>query len=429
MNKIKKKIRKKYSDFYTAEDIFEEKSPQLNFSITDLDKKGHLSNPKAPCVVTSIDPQYTKDANRQQNFYKFNVKSDILRLRDITRKKFQYYITQQRALEKAQEDSYQSRVYEETKKFLSVTSNQLDVFQNDAFCKVLVENEKLKKIKSQNVFDEFKESTLMHQKLSTDVRDVHKRFIFLLKLIGYFDVSEEGINILKLNRLADAGDYVFLKSDLHSDCISAEQIKQLKQFVVDVIDPYLKKQTFLNADVWIDGYENTRRKLFEYYNQFTKLAILNHIVSIVHYKFLKFHQNCNLKIIAQDPSYLKEHKSRLQDEANQFFNKFEQKQIKSSKICWDIKGVAPVLLEQIQQNDKEEKKGPPISALTQLEKIHNILMSLLNELDSLEPDFCKNYEEEVRRQVTREKKASRNVLIKVNRFQNWIEHYKKHQKK
>ncbi|XP_055920353.1 uncharacterized protein LOC129951977 [Eupeodes corollae] len=429
MKKINKKIRKKYSDFYTSEDIFEEKSPQLNFSVADLDTKGHLSNPKAPCVVTTIDPQYTKDANRQLNFYKFNVKSDILRLRDITRKKFLFYATQQQALERAQEDAYQFKVYEEAKNFLNMTSQQLDVFQNEAFCKVLAENEKLRKIKAETMLDKFKETTLMHQKLSTDVKDVHKRFIFLLKLIGYFDVSEEGFNMLKLNRLADSGDFVFLKNNLLSDSISSEQIKQLKEFVADVIDPYVKKQTFLNADVWIDGYENTRRKLFEYYNQFTKLAILNHMVSIVHYKFIKFHINCNLQLIARNPKHLTEHKNRLQLESNQLFDKFEQKKLKSGKVCWDIKGIAPVLLEKIQPKNEEDEKGPPISSITQLEKIHNILMSLLNELDSLEPEYCKTYEEEVRRQVTREKKASRNVLVRVNRFKNWIEHYKKHQKK
>lgn len=52
---------------------------------------------------------------------------------------------------------------------------------------------------------------------------------------------------------------------------------------------------------------------------------------------------------------------------------------------------------------------------------------LLNELDDMPPNVCKDIEKRVRRRFNMAKDKSRRALVEQTRLQNWMAHFKKHE--
>ncbi|TMW40794.1 hypothetical protein DOY81_014126, partial [Sarcophaga bullata] len=46
----------------------------INLTIEDFNASGEVANPRAPCVVTTIDPEYTRYATLQHKTRKFRMK-------------------------------------------------------------------------------------------------------------------------------------------------------------------------------------------------------------------------------------------------------------------------------------------------------------------------------------------------------------------
>ncbi|XP_034651777.1 uncharacterized protein LOC117890816 [Drosophila subobscura] len=464
MHKFKRKVYRKYEDFIRPQTHKEPDAPKpINLSIDDFNARGEIANPRAPCVVTTIDPDYITDASAQRLAKKFRMKTDVLLLRDITRNRFMYYATQEMFLDRKREKEHQDRLYEKADNFHKFAEESLKKMEAEEFKKMLQAQQKLKMLKENKVADELNEVKLEHQRVLMEVQEVYGRFQYLLKLISYFDdtvdeLAEEGP---ERDRLTMPKEIVCMEiSERHP--AGLEQVQQVQSYMEKVVRPYLAKRNHLDADVWIRGYERNRLKVSNYNRRFTQLALLNHIVSILHDKAQKtFERKVTANVFLKDPEFLQRRVAGLQQRATELLSVYEQSYCKD-KLNIKLNSIVPVILRHIQNKvQPEQKKEEPMLALkpaqkssrqwrtmedmqaplaaaqstyedeqdttlAKVEKIQSYVMELLSQLDRLEPSKLRSVEQQVRRRMAAEKEMSRRALVKQNRLHNWMEHFKKH---
>ncbi|EDW08761.1 uncharacterized protein LOC6578927 [Drosophila mojavensis] len=463
MKKFKSKIYRKYEDYIRPEDYLEPDAPKpINLSIDDFNARGEVANPRAPCVVTTIDPDYIKDAGLQRLARKFRMKTDILLLREITRNKFMYYATQEMFLDKKREVEYQNKLFEESEEFRKFAEDALMKMKATEFKKMREAQDRLKELKENKVAEELNQVKLQHQRVLMEVQEIFGRFQYLLKLISYFDDTVEQQTEQADSKLRMPSHIVnMVISERHP--AGLEQVKQVNDYMELVVRPYLKKRNHLNADIWIRGYERNRMKVSNYNRRFTHLALLNHIVGILHEKAEKTQQrNASAVVFLKDPEFLQRRVAALQQRAHELFADFEQSYCKD-KLSLKLNSIVPVILKQMQnkvepeaqQPKKEPPKTPPQKSskqwrtledmrapvakkttavykdeqdttLAKVEKIQTFALELLRKLDAVPPDDLRRLEQTVRRRIAKQKEMSRRALVKQNRLHNWMEHFKKH---
>ncbi|ALC42411.1 CG30120, partial [Drosophila busckii] len=417
-------------DYIRPEDYLEPDAPKpINLCIDDFNARGEVANPRAPCVVTTIDPDYIKDASLQRLARKFRMKTDILLLREITRNKFMCFATHEMFLDRKREVEHQNKLYEEAEEFHKFADESLKKMEANEFKKMMEAQENLKKLKENKVADELNQMKLQHQRVLMEVQEVYGRFQYLL------------------NERKPAG---------------LEQVQQVREYMEQIVRPYLAKRNHLNAEIWIKGYERNRLKVSNYNRRFTQLALLNHIVGILHDKAQKTQKrNMTAVVFLQQPEFLQKRVAALQQRAHELFNDYEQVYCKD-KLNLKLTSIVPVILKQLQnkvqpaqQLKQELPKTPPRkcskqllksteqqarpsviksvnyndeqdTTLAKVEKIQAYALELLGKLDTIPPDELRSLEQRVRRNMAKRKDMSRRALVKQNRLHNWMEHFKKH---
>ncbi|XP_011177833.2 uncharacterized protein LOC105209231 [Zeugodacus cucurbitae] len=463
MKKFKKKIHRKYEDFYDANDLRDPDTfPNINLTINDFDARGGVVNPRAPCLVTTIDPSYVKDARTQRLARKFRMKTDILLLREITRKKFMIFSTQQMYLDKEREKKQQDDEYQGLLDFFEYTENSLQAVEANAYKDMRASLEKCQELQKCTLADELKAVKEDHRRALVEAHDVYQRFLYLLKLIGYFDeiddeaVGAEGSRLILPKKIAE------LKAQNESET-GMQQIEVVRNYMDAVVRPYLAKRNHLKADVWLKGFELTRSKLTNYYKRYTNLALLNHIVALVYEKFQKTQARCKIPPMLKDANFMKKRVATLRLQAEQTLVEYENKQSKD-KLTLKLNAIVPVILKSLQRsamrtNEPQKAHGKlngienteavenqsvksfqsrpesalsscrdePDTTLAKIELIQAHLLWLLNELDDMPPELCKEVEKRVRRRFKLSKEKSRRALVEQTRLQNWMAHFKKHE--
>ncbi|KAI8038788.1 uncharacterized protein LOC128254563 [Drosophila gunungcola] len=466
MRKFKRKVYREYENFVRPKTHVEPDPPKpINLSIEDFNARGEIANPRAPCVVTTIDPDYIKDASLQRLARKFRMKTDILLLREITRNRFMYYATQELFLDRKREKEYQDNLYEKAEEFHKFAEDSLKKMEAEEFKKMLEAQEKLKKLKESKLAEELNEVKLEHQRVLMEVQEVYGRFQYLLKLISYFDdtVEEE-----QTEGEEDSGRLVMPQEIVAMEITERnpaglEQVRQVQSYMEKIVRPYLAKRNHLNAEIWIRGYERNRLKVSNYNRRFTQLALLNHIVGILHYKSQKtYERQVKANVFLKDPEFLQRRVAGLQERSKDLLNDYEQKYCKD-KLNIKLNSIIPVILKHIKnkvqpEQRKEVTESPPKQAaeksakqwrtledmqpptpppkstyedeqdttLAKVEKIQAHVLELLAKLDHIEPSKLQSVEQQVRRRMAAEKEMSRRALVKQNRLHNWMAHFKKH---
>ncbi|XP_064544076.1 uncharacterized protein LOC135432346 [Drosophila montana] len=462
MKRFKRKIYRKYEDYIRPQDYLEPDAPKpINLCIDDFNARGEVANPRAPCVVTTIDPDYIKDAGRQRLAKKFRMKTDILLLREITRNKFMCYSTQEMFLDRKREMEHQNKLYQEAQEFHKLADDALKQMKANEFKKMLEAQENLKKLKENKVAEELNQVKLQHQRVLMEVQEIYGRFQYLLKLISYFDDTLEQQSEQLDNKLTMPEHIINMEiSERHP--AGLEQVQQVKEYMEHVVRPYLEKRNHLNADIWIKGYERNRLKVSNYNKRFTQLALLNHIVCILHDKAEKTQKrNASAVVFLKDPEFLQRRVAALQQRAHELFDDYEQSYCKD-KLSFKLNSIVPVILKQLQNKvqpaqlpKKEAVKTPPQkcskqwrtledmrtpaahttsaiykdeqdTTLAKVEKIQTFALELLRKLDAIPPADLRRLEQRVRRRMAKQTEMSRRALVKQNRLHNWMEHFKKH---
>ncbi|EDV36414.1 uncharacterized protein Dana_GF11966 [Drosophila ananassae] len=466
---MRRKVYREYENFVRPKTHVEPEPPKpINLSIEDFNARGEIANPRAPCVVTTIDPDYIKDASLQRLARKFRMKTDILLLRDITRNRFMYYATQELFLDRKREKEQQDQLYEKAEEFHKFAEDSLKKMEAEEFKKMLEAQEKLKKLKESKLAEELNEVKLEHQRVLMEVQEVYGRFQYLLKLISYFDdtVEEDQTDG------SEGADHLVMPKEIVAMVITErnpagmEQVRQVQEYMEKVVRPYLAKRNHLNADIWIRGYERNRLKVSNYNRRFTQLAILNHIVDILHNKTQKtYDRQVTANVFLKDPEFLRRRVAALQDRAKGLLDDFENKYCKD-KLNIKLNSIVPVILKHIQnkvqpEQQRKEAEQPPKppkqptkksskqwrtlddvqgtppppkgvyedeqdTTLAKVEKIQANVLELLAKLDRVEPNELRRVEAQVRRRMAADKELSRRALVKQNRLNNWMEHFKKH---
>nr|XP_036225739.1 uncharacterized protein LOC118682201 [Bactrocera oleae] len=463
MKKFKKKIYRKYEDFYDAKDLRDPDTfPNINLTINDFDARGGVVNPRAPCLVTTIDPSYVKDARTQRLARKFRMKTDILLLREITRKKFMIYSTQQMYLDKEREKKQQDDEYQGLLNFYESTENALETVEANAFKDMTASLEKWHDLQKCTLADELKAAIEEHRRALVEAHEVYQRFLYLLKLIGYFDEIDDEAVGAEGDRLILPKEIAELKPQNESES-GMKQIEVVRKYMDVVVRPYLAKRNHLNADVWLKGFDLTRSKLTNYYKRYTNLALLNHIVALVYEKFQKTQARCKIPPMLKDPNFMKERVAALKLQAEKTLVKYEHKQSRD-KLSLKLNAIVPIILKTLQRSamkTTQPEKAPaqlsdienavgdenqsiksfqsrqesalsscrdePDTTLAKIALIQAHLLWLLNELDDMPPELCKEVEKRVRWRFKLAKEKSRRALVEQTRLQNWLTHFKKHE--
>ncbi|KAL5284442.1 hypothetical protein ACFFRR_006628 [Megaselia abdita] len=430
MKNSKKKIYRKSSDFYTQKDLFETKIVYNPVTINDFNAKGEIINPKAPCVATNIDPSYFLDASIRLPVRKFLVKTDTMKIRNIMRTKFFMYTNEQRAIEKAKEYEKHKNVYENVMNFYKFCFRRLNAAKLRSFTEMKVSFEVLENLQNNTLEDDLKELEMNHQRVYIEVLELFNRFRFLLGLIDYFDnFTKEGENILKLNELmkTEYSDFLETLPSAHTH----NNIKKFQNLIEELIFPYLNQQNYLDVQIWQTGYENIRRKMFNYSRHLSRVALLTHIVSIVSDKFLKTNKFIKgTRVFRKDPDIIHARTTHIQKVALTSLGMWEENQQKNDEMI-EVNGVVPVLLRKLKID--EDKEDPTVdrksTVLQKIGEIHEVVINILHKFDNVEAKKLTKLEALVRVEMEKKKADSRKALIKEIRLKNLLKHYKDHFKK
>ncbi|XP_075165246.1 uncharacterized protein LOC142237734 [Haematobia irritans] len=427
-------------DFFTSDDLKDPDTPmRINLTIDDFDAKGQVANPRAPCVVTTIDPHYTKNATLQRKARKFRMKTDILRLRDITRKKFVIYATQQKYLEKQRESAQQEIVYQHITEFQEFALDALCKMESYAFKDMTDKQKQLLDLQTNKISEELKIVAAEHQRFLMEVQEVYAHFLFLLKLISYFDdiIAPEDIEDNQDYKIPSPDNIVKLEINERNP-VGQNIVHDITQFMDNIVRPYLAKRNHLNGDIWIKGYERTRQKIFNYNRRLTQVALLNHLVSVIHDKSVKtFARRIERPLFLVETSFLTTRIDLLMQHSFKILNDFEKRHTKS-KLHLKLSAFVPVILKKIETKlfhhkdttlilTQDKPKTDNYDALLNVEKMQWYLMGLLQDLEKYPPTACKQIEIQVRKRFDMEKDCSRRALVKQNRLHNWMDHYKNHE--
>lgn len=193
------------------------------------------------------------------------------------------YSTQEMFLDRKREVEYQNKLYEEAQEFHRFADECLMKMKANEFKKMLEAQEKLKMLKENKVAEELNQVKLEHQRVLMEVQEIYGRFQYLLKLISYFDDTLEQQSEQADVKLIMPEHIISMEiSERHP--AGLEQVRQVEEYMEKVVKPYLDKRSHLNAEIWIQGYERIRMRVSVYNKRFTQLALLNHVVGILHNK-------------------------------------------------------------------------------------------------------------------------------------------------
>jgi len=242
-----------------------------------------------------------------------------------------YYATQELFLDRKREKEYQDSLYEKAEEFHKFAEESLKKMEAEEFKKMLEAQEKLKTLKESKLAEELNEVKLEHQRVLMEVQEVYGRFQYLLKLISYFDdtVEEEQTEgDDDSNKLVMPQEIVAMEITERRPA-GLEQVRQVQNYMEKIVRPYLAKRNHLNADIWIRGYERNRLKVSNYNRRFTQLALLNHIVGILHDKSQKtYERQVKANVFLKDPEFLQRRVAGLQERAKGLLNDYEQRYCK-----------------------------------------------------------------------------------------------------
>ncbi|KNC28918.1 hypothetical protein FF38_09683 [Lucilia cuprina] len=400
--KNKNKIFRSYEDFYNEKDLKDSETPQLiNLTIEDFNAASQVANPRAPCVVTTIDPEYIKNASLQRRTRKFRMKTDILTLREITRKKFMFYATQQRYLEKQNEAAYQQYIYERITEYQEFAADVLQKSESKTFNEMKKIQQQLENLQTNKISVELKKQIAEHQRVLMEVQEVYGRFLFLLKLIGYFDE-------------------IIAPEDIADDVKDSKRCKLPQP--TGIVDLQINERNPI-GEKEVASIINFMNQIEKTFSQYTKKS-----------KYLK------------DPGFLRERIEFLKQRSLEVLDNFERNQ-KKDFLQIKLNAILPVILEKFEvklaQNNGKDTKHLPIlktrrrkispkkssnkkpssdssefsknadnSTLEKVEKLQWHLMGILQDLEKIPPEDCTRIENQVRRRIKHQKEMSRRVLRK-----------------
>jgi len=242
-----------------------------------------------------------------------------------------YYATQELFLDRKREKEYQDSLYEKAEEFHKFAEESLKKMEAEEFKKMLEAQEKLKTLKESKLAEELNEVKLEHQRVLMEVQEVYGRFQYLLKLISYFDDTVEEEQTEEdddSNKLVMPQEIVAMEITERRPA-GLEQVRQVQNYMEKIVRPYLAKRNHLNADIWIRGYERNRLKVSNYNRRFTQLALLNHIVGILHDKSQKtYERQVKANVFLKDPEFLQRRVAGLQERAKGLLNDYEQRYCK-----------------------------------------------------------------------------------------------------
>ncbi|KAL9915724.1 uncharacterized protein LOC119636987 [Glossina fuscipes] len=461
MRRFKNKVYNKIEDFYTTADLKDPDTPKpINLTINDFDSKGKLTNPRAPCVVSTIDPDYSKATKWQRNARKFRMKTDILRLREIVRNKFVIYATQERYIEKQRESVHQEEIYKRITTANELMEETLNKIEKNAFTEMKETQQELEQLKKFKFDDELNETKAQHQRVMLEVQEEYGRFLFLLKLISYFDniIDPEDINQQELPALQSFNNIPGVEN---SNSVGEKDIAVVTNYTQTIVRPYLAKRNYLTAERWFKGYEHIRQKIFNYYCNLTRVAMVNHVVLIMHEKSEKAFARLIVKpVMLKQPEILQQRAVYLRERALNILDMFEEKQ-KKDHLWLKIKATIPIVLRRVEKVidtiDSKDTTEMPVkhvsrqkassaaqvkiettfssrirrdhheNTLTMVEKLQWRVMSVLQDLEKIPPRECRRIERNVRKRMQMQMDSSRKALIRQNRLHHWVEHFKKHE--
>ncbi|KAI9582531.1 hypothetical protein GQX74_009918 [Glossina fuscipes] len=419
-----------------------------------ITQKGKLTNPRAPCVVSTIDPDYSKATKWQRNARKFRMKTEIVR------NKFVIYATQERYIEKQRESVHQEEIYKRITTANELMEETLNKIEKNAFTEMKETQQELEQLKKFKFDDELNETKAQHQRVMLEVQEEYGRFLFLLKLISYFDniIDPEDINQQELPALQSFNNIPGVEN---SNSVGEKDIAVVTNYTQTIVRPYLAKRNYLTAERWFKGYEHIRQKIFNYYCNLTRVAMVNHVVLIMHEKSEKAFARLIVKpVMLKQPEILQQRAVYLRERALNILDMFEEKQ-KKDHLWLKIKATIPIVLRRVEKVidtiDSKDTTEMPVkhvsrqkassaaqvkiettfssrirrdhheNTLTMVEKLQWRVMSVLQDLEKIPPRECRRIERNVRKRMQMQMDSSRKALIRQNRLHHWVEHFKKHE--
>ncbi|XP_037925599.1 uncharacterized protein LOC119660818 isoform X2 [Hermetia illucens] len=376
--------------------------PQL-LSIGAFNNRGEISDPIIPCTAACIDPAYIIDTNIRRRLRRFLVKTDVLKLRDITRTKFFLYTNQELALEEQDIALYNQRVYEGILEVCKFASRKLSEVESSAFDDMQYKYNDLAGIRANKKLDQFR---------------------YLLKLIEYFDHVSDTCDDISTRGMTTLLDSTPMKHGSY-------ETKTLEAAMDQFIRPCLLQKTYMDPSVWERSYQTIRRKIANYNQDLTKIALSSHYTGIVHDAFIKSNvKGLTRKGFYKDIQLINDRSHFLKGATEELIESFERNERKDS-LNVALEGIVPVMVHKLELDTKPMDISHPAdqSTIDKLERIQKHLIHLLYQVDSHEPTLCYQVEKTVREQICTQQTQSKEALLLQTRFNNLLEHYRSHYRK
>ncbi|CAD7093879.1 unnamed protein product, partial [Hermetia illucens] len=179
------------------------------------------------------------------------------------------------------------------------------------------------------------------------------------------------------------------------------------------------------------SYQTIRRKIANYNQDLTKIALSSHYTGIVHDAFIKSNvKGLTRKGFYKDIQLINDRSHFLKGATEELIESFERNERKDS-LNVALEGIVPVMVHKLELDTKPMDISHPAdqSTIDKLERIQKHLIHLLYQVDSHEPTLCYQVEKTVREQICTQQTQSKEALLLQTRFNNLLEHYRSHYRK
>ncbi|GAB0099036.1 hypothetical protein DMENIID0001_148560 [Sergentomyia squamirostris] len=231
-------------------------------------------------LATEWDENYVNDLRHRPPARKFCVKTDILRLRDATRKTFSMYYTTENLLNLLQQQKDEEAAIEEVEGFSKICSDFLTNVKNDSYNRVIRKTQALKPLqqKTKELSQKVEELKAELEFVTESVLEEERKWDTLMKLQNYYFLlmepewrkANDWIHRTPSGSLREAVDIVENCSKINiRDKTSTESIKV---YFEREIFPNIERMKAIQPDPELlrSGLQTLKQKVFTSLNQYNK---------------------------------------------------------------------------------------------------------------------------------------------------------------
>ncbi|XP_055691510.1 uncharacterized protein LOC129794691 [Lutzomyia longipalpis] len=386
-------------------------------------------------LATEWDENFITDLQQRPPARKFCVKSDILELRNATRKIFSMYYTTENMLNLLEQQKAEEAAIEEVENFSNVCSDFLTNIKNDSYDRVIRKAQALKPLQEKtNVLKlQVEELKAELEFITESVLEEERKWDTLMKLQNYYYLLMEPewrkvndwIHRTASGELHEAVDIIEMCSVINVRKKTSPG--SIREYFECEIFPNIERMKGIQPEPQLlrNGLQTLKQKVFTSLNQYNKTMWMYEIflrqVNGLRGAFVRSEtqQRKMMKFQGAKENFLAERAYILSYEVKQVMGKPLERSVKSPTATRiKIKAICNQLYDFIVPHGRRcPQIDDQMTPSEKFAKLHDYVMELLHQLDRIPIAILHKTEKDIRREQMCLHREAQKAVVKQNRFE------------